>query len=223
MSKLIDESAYRNRKYVFEDRMAAGHLLAKKLKGILEKDAIVLAIPAGGVPVGYIVAKELNLSFDIVVVRKIHIPWNPEAGFGAVAWDGSVIFNEQLLDNLNLSEEDVKRCIVQEKKEIKKRLTMFRGKKPFPDIRNKTVILIDDGLASGYSMLATARSIREKGPKGVIIATPTASINAIKLVESYADKIVCLNVREGFPYAVADAYQFWYDLSEEEVKSFLNL
>ncbi|MCP8310308.1 MAG: hypothetical protein L6N94_02265 [Candidatus Methylarchaceae archaeon HK01M] len=223
MSKLIDEPAFRNRKYVFEDRMAAGHLIAKKLKGLVGKDAIVLAIPAGGVPVGYVVAKELNLPFDVIVVRKIHIPWNPEAGFGAVTWDGYVIFNEPLLVNLGLSEEVVKRCVDEEKKEIKKRLKVFRGEKQFPDLRNKDVLLIDDGLASGYSMLATAISVKENSPKKIIIATPTASAHAIKLVKPYSDMIVCLNVREGFPYAVADAYRSWYDLSEGEVKDYLNL
>jgi len=223
MSKLIDEPAYRNRKYIFEDRMDAGHFLAKKLKGLVGENGIVLAIPAGGVPVGYVVAKDLNLHFDIVLVRKIHIPWNPEAGFGAVTWNGSVIFNEQLLNNLSLSEEEINRCVDEEKKEIEKRQMIFRQGKPFPDLRNKIVLLIDDGLASGYSMLAAAVSVEKKEPKKIIIATPTASADAIKLVEPYADKIVCLNVREGFPYAVADAYQLWYDLSDDEVKNIINL
>jgi len=225
MLKLVDEPVYRNRKYVFKDRISAGHLLAKKLDGLKlgEKQAIILAIPAGGVPVGYVVAKELNLPFDVVIVRKIHIPWNPETGFGAVTWDGTVIFNEQLLHNLGLSEEEIRRCVSKEKKEIEKRSMIFRGGKPFLSLKNKAVLLIDDGLASGYSMLATAISVKKNKPKEIIIAIPTASDNAIKLVEPYADRIVCLNVREGLPYAVADAYLLWYDLTEEEVKNFLSL
>ncbi len=221
MSRIIDEPVFRNRKYVFNDRIEAGIFLVDKLRGVVGRDAIVLAIPLGGVPVGYVVAKALNLRFDVVIVRKIHIPWNPEAGFGAVAWDGQVIFNEPLLKNLGLSKEEVEKCVAGEKEEIERRLSVFRGGKPFPDLHNKTVLLVDDGLASGYSMLATAISVEKEKPRETIIATPTASANAIRLVEPYANKVVCLNIREGYPYAVADAYRSWYDLSEEEVKEFL--
>lgn len=218
---LIEEIAYRNRKYVFEDRLSAGLELAKKLEGLVERDAIVLSIPAGGVPVGYMVAKKLRLPFDVIVVRKLHIPWNPEAGFGAVTWDGMVVFNEPLLSRLRLSKAEVERCVNEERRAVKRRVELFRGNKPFPKLEDRTVLLVDDGLASGYSMLAAARSVKKREPREVIVAVPTASLGAIELVKNLADKVVCLNVRSGLPYAVADAYVRWYDLSEEEVLDFL--
>jgi predicted phosphoribosyltransferase len=218
---LIEEIAYRNRKYVFEDRLSAGLELAKKLEGLVERDAIVLSIPAGGVPVGYMVAKKLRLPFDVIVVRKLHIPWNPEAGFGAVTWDGMVVFNEPLLSRLRLSKAEVERCVNEERRAVERRVELFRGNKPFPKLEDRTVLLVDDGLASGYSMLAAARSVKKREPREVIVAVPTASLGAIELVKNLADKVVCLNVRSGLPYAVADAYVRWYDLSEEEVLDFL--
>lgn len=221
VSKVIEDPLLRNRKYVFEDRLSAGELLAEKLKAHTGKDAIVLAIPAGGIPVGYVVAKKLSIPFDVAVVRKIHIPWNPEAGFGAVTWDGITIFNAPLLRQLMLSKEEVERCVVGEKREILKRLKMFRGDRGFPALKGKRAVIVDDGLASGYTMLAAVRSIRSRAPREIVVAVPTSSMGAIELLSPEVDRIICLNIRDEFPYAVADAYQLWYDLSDEEVMSFL--
>lgn len=218
---VTDEPLYRYRRYVFEDRVHAGHLLAKKLKGRVDSKAIVLAIPAGGIPVGYMVAKELKLTLDVAIVRKLHIPWNKEAGFGAIGWDGTIAFNEPLLRRLRLSKEDVERCVAEEMEEINRRLKMFRGERPFPELKGRTVVLVDDGLASGYSMLVAAKLVRNQGPSEVIVAVPTSSLSALALISPYVDEIVCLNVRDELIYAVADAYKLWYDLSDEEVLEFL--
>jgi len=220
-AKVIDEPIYRNRRYVFEDRLVAGELLARKLKDHVNSDAIVLAIPAGGVPVGYVVANKLGLRLDVMVVRKIHIPWNREAGFGAVSWDGTVIFNEPLLMQLRLSEDEVKMCIEEEMEKIRKRLRIFRGDRSPTNLRDKTVVLVDDGLASGYTMLAAARSVKKSESKKIIVGVPTSSIIAIKLLQPHVDKIICLNIRDELIYAVADAYKFWHDLSDDEVLDFL--
>jgi len=221
-SNVVDEPAYRNRRFVFKDRLHAGELLAIKLKGYVDKEDVqLLAIPAGGVPVGYMVARRLGVPLDVVVVRKVQIPWNPEAGFGAVAWDGTVILNEPLVGQLGLTTELVQRCISKTQEGVEERLEKFRGEKPPPDLRDKTVILVDDGLASGFTMLAAVKSVRNRGPEKVIVAVPTASTSAVQLVAPSVDKLICLNIRGGSFFAVADAYQEWYDLSDEEVVEIL--
>jgi len=215
---VIDEPAYRNRKFVFKDRLHAGELLADKLQSHIDKRNVqLLTIPAGGVPIGCVIAKKLNVPFDVILVRKIQIPWNPEAGFGAVAWDGTVLLNEMMVAQLGLTTQLIRWCVSQTQETVQKRLEKFRGNKPFLDLRNKTVTLIDDGLASGFTMLAAVKSVRKQDPENVVVAVPTASKSAVELVAPHVDKLICLNVRGGPIFAVADAYQEWCDLSDEEV------
>lgn len=223
MNKIIDEPSFRYKKHVFKDRYHAGELLAEKLKEYKgNKDAYIFAIPAGGVQVGAIIAKKLNLPLDLAITRKIHIPWNPEAGFGAISWDGTIILNKEIIPYLKLTKKEINQCIIEEKKIIKKRIKLFRGNKPFPNIENKIVIIVDDGLASGFSMLATIKSIKKMKPKEIIVAIPTASLKAINLIKPYVNKIICLNIRSGLFFAVADAYKEWYDLEDEDVIKILN-
>jgi len=221
-AKIIENPAYRDRVSVFRDRFQAGKLLAFKLREYAGNgNVIVLAVPAGGVPVGYTVAKELAVPMDVVVVRKIQIPWNTEAGFGAITWDGKIVLNQALFEQLNLTEEELKKAILGTKRNVQERLRMFRGQKSMPDLKDKVVVLVDDGLASGFTMLAAARSVKARAPKKVIIAVPTASLGAIKLIAPEVDEILCLNIRSGLSFAVADAYVNWYDLTDEEVTNIL--
>jgi len=220
---LVDEPEYRNRTFIFKDRIHAGKLLADKLKKYAKENVQLLAIPAGGVPVGYTVAKNLNIPMDIAIVRKVQIPWNTEAGFGAVTWDGTVILNDILTEQLGLTEEVVKECILRTKEIIRERTRKFRGDKPFPHLKGKVIILIDDGLASGFTMLATVKSLKTQLPQKVNIVVPTASISAVELLASNVDELTCLNIRSGPTFAVADAYRNWYDLTDEEVMKFLKL
>jgi predicted phosphoribosyltransferase len=217
-AKITEEPAYRDQTFVFRDRQHAGKLLAEKLREKADKwKVILLALPAGGVPVGYAVAKELGIPMDVLVVRKLQIPWNTEAGFGAVTWDGETVLNEPLVAQLGLTREDVEESISNTKRIIQERLRKFRGNKPMPSLKSKTVILVDDGLASGFTMLAAARSAKKRTVEKIIVAVPTGSIGAIKLLSSEVDEIVCLNIRTGPVFAVADAYKNWYDLTDEEV------
>jgi len=196
--------------------------LADKVRPVAAKGNVqVLAIPAGGVPVGYVLAEKLKMPFDVVVVRKIQIPWNTEAGFGAVTWDGTPILNEQLVAQLGIDEEVVKQCISRTRQMVHERDQRLRGSRPFPDLTGRTVILVDDGLASGFSMLAAAKSIKTRLPRKMVVAVPTGSAHAIALLASKVDQLVCLNVRSGPIFAVADAYENWYDLSDDEVLEYL--
>lgn len=215
---VVDEPAFRERFHVFEDRSHAGVLLA----GMLEEyrgceGCLVLAIPAGGVEVAVPLCRRLGVRFDLAVTRKIHIPWNREAGFGAVTWRGSVLINRPLLDALGLTWEEVERCVEEEREAIERRLRAFRGDVPPLDLEGRVVIVVDDGMASGFSMLATVREVRGCGVGEVVVAVPTASSGAISLVRPHADRVFCLNVRSGPVFAVADAYRKWYDLTDEDV------
>ena len=221
-AKIIEERGLRERVHVFRDRFQAGTLLADKLREYYhEKNVIVLAIPAGGVPVGYMVAKELAVPLDVVVVRKVQIPWNTEAGFGAVTWDSETVINEPLVEQLGLTREEIEESILKTKRNIQERLRKFRGDNPLPQLRDKAIIFVDDGLASGFTMLATARSARKRRPKKIVVAVPTSSLGAVELLMSEVDEIVCLNIRSGLSFAVADAYEDWYDLTDEEVLKIL--
>lgn len=221
--KIIEEPAYRERTSVFRDRFHAGKLLAEKLRDYTVKgNVVLLAVPAGGVPVGYVVAKELGITMDVITVRKIQIPWNTEAGFGALTWDGETVLNEVLVRHLGLTETMIADSILKTKKIIRERMERYRGDKPLPDLGGRVVILVDDGLASGFTMLAAARSVRKRKAEKVVIAVPTSSAGAIELLSAEVDEIVCLNVRSGPVFAVADAYEDWYDLTDEEVTDILD-
>lgn len=223
MQTIIEEKDLRNKNYVFADREDAGELLARKLKPYLESllAPIVLAIPSGGVPVGKVISKELGIPMDLIIVRKIPIPQDTEAGFGSVSWDGEIELNEKLVYQLQLSGDEIESAILEVKKGLKQRIEKFRGSKPFPELRGRSVIIVDDGLASGYTMLSAIRSIKKYSPARIIIAVPTASMNAIELVRPHANEIFCLNIRNTMHFAVADAYEKWYDLDEQEVLQLL--
>ncbi|MCS7116173.1 MAG: phosphoribosyltransferase family protein [Nitrososphaerota archaeon] len=218
---VIDEPEFRFKKYVFKDREHAGKILAEKLSKYAGEDAIILAIPSGGVPIGKIVAKHINARFDLMLVRKIQIPWNTEAGFGAITYDGVILFNEPLMAELGLTGEEIDNSISKTRNELMKRMKIFRGERPMPDLKDKVVILVDDGLASGFTMLAAIQSVKGKMPRKIIVAVPTASSTALNLIAPYVDEIVCLNIRSGYFFAVADAYMNWYDLTDEDVLKYL--
>jgi predicted phosphoribosyltransferase len=217
MGNIIEDRALRNKFSVFEDRKEAGLLLSDKLKEYKNTDTIILAIPSGGVPVAAEVVDKLKLPFDLIVVRKIQIPYNLEAGFGAMDPDGEVVLNRELLDRLILTDEEIDRQIKKTREIISKREMLFRKGMPLPYLKDKIVIIIDDGLASGYTMLCAIRFVRKRSPKKIIVAVPTGLDRTVNLVNSEADDVVCLNIRTSVPFAVADAYRNWYDLSDQEV------
>jgi predicted phosphoribosyltransferase len=217
MSKIIENTNLRNKVCVFEDREDAGRRLSEFLSDYKGSNSIVLAIPAGGVSVGKEIKDALSLPLDLLVVRKIQIPWNPEAGFGAINLDGYVIFNDELLSHLDLPEKVINSQIEKTKETLRKRNELFRKGRKLPSLEKKTVILVDDGLASGYTMIAAIEYVKKRNPAKIVVAVPTGSHKTVKKISPFADVLYCLNIREHFPYAVAKAYRNWYDVSDEEV------
>jgi predicted phosphoribosyltransferase len=221
MAALIQNEELRNRNRVFADRKDAGLQLAEMLRESVKPDALVLAIPSGGVPVGLAVAHRLMLDFDLVLVRKVQIPWNTEAGFGAVNMDSDLIINKHLLSLLHLSGDQVERQVKKTMATIEERNRKFRQNRPFPDIADRVVIVVDDGLASGYTMRAAITYIRKRNPGAIIVAVPTGSADTVKLLLQEVDTFCCLNIRESYPYAVAAAYRNWHDLEDKDVLALL--
>lgn len=206
----------------FRDREDAGQRLAVRLQRLRPPNALVLAIPCGGVPVAAQIAKRLHATLDVMVVRKLQIPWNPEAGFGALAPDGTLLLNAELMPHLHLSEakvEEVKRGTMIE---IERRIRRFRDAKAAPRLANRVVILVDDGLASGYTMLVAARSVRKAGPRRLVVAVPVASAGAARLLKPACDSFIALHVSSALPFAVADFYERWHDLTDDEVLHYLS-
>jgi len=221
-ARIIENPAWRNREGVYADRHEAGRIVASYLEPYSCAEAIVLGIPAGGVPVGLEIARCLMAAFDMLIIRKIPIPGNTEAGFGAVSIEGDLVLNESLVRQLGLSREDIVRLTAPVKKQIAQRNSLFRSGRLFPSLTGKTVITTDDGLASGYTMGAAVEVVRRKKPQSAIIAVPTAPLQTIERLQNAADLIICPNIREGYYFAVASAYREWHDLSNEEVLALLN-
>ncbi|MHA1942053.1 MAG: phosphoribosyltransferase [Candidatus Hodarchaeales archaeon] len=221
MKRLIEDAFLRDKLYVFKDRKEAGTLLAQRLLGYKDTDGIVFAIPSGGVPVAAEIAKALTLPIDLIIVRKVQIPYNPEAGIGAVSPDHKVLLNENLLSMLNLSEKEIEQQIQITREIIKKRNELFRKGLPFPSVKNKVAIIVDDGLASGYTMLSAIDYIKRQEPQKIVVAVPTGAKETVKLILPKVDELVCLNIRGGYEFAVANAYENWYDLDDDEVISIL--
>lgn len=220
-SKLVEDASVRNRTLIFRDRDDAGMRLAEKLQKYRSEDPLVLAIPKGGIPVGVAVAKRLKASFDLIVSRKIPLPYTREAGFGALTWDGIVVLNQRAVSAAALSQREIDRGIMIALQELEEGTRSLREEKPPPSVRDRIIILVDDGLASGFTMKAAVTYVRKHGAGRVVVAVPTASSSALSLLLPEVDEIVCLNVREFYPFAVADAYVEWHDLSEQEARSYL--
>lgn len=223
MTKIYEYADYRNRNRVFKDRLDAGRLLGEMLfpdYGGLN-DLIVLGIPMGGVPVALEIVKTLQCPMDLLVVRKIQIPGNTEAGFGAMTQEGDVFLNEPLLARLSLNEAQIAQQADQVRCELIARNQSLRGAKPFPELDGKTVILVDDGLASGFTMKASIYMANKRRAAKTVVAVPTAPQRTIDALHDAVDAVFCPNIRETAFFAVAEAYEHWFDLTDEQVKSML--
>jgi len=217
----FDVPDFRNRTAVFRNREHAGEILSEMLMQYKNTEAIVFAIPAGGVPVGAVVASKLQIPLDIAVVSKITLPWNTEAGYGAVAFDGTVRLNEDMISRIGLKEEIIEAGIEQTRNKVNKRVAEFRGGKPPVQAAGRPAVLVDDGIASGFTMLVAVEALRKAGANRIIVAVPTANLDAVEFVLPKVEEVYCANLRNEWAFAVADAYQHWSDVGEEEVTELL--
>ncbi|HPC73333.1 MAG TPA: phosphoribosyltransferase family protein [Syntrophales bacterium] len=206
----------RDRLHVFRDRPHAGEILAGMLEDYRASRTLVMAIPAGGIPVAASLARRLSLPLDVAVVSKITLPWNTEAGYGAVAFDGTVRLNRDLLSRLGLSGKEIEAGKAATTGKVERRVEKFRGEPSYPALIRERVILVDDGLASGFTLLVGVEALKKSGTGEIIVAVPTGSAGAVRRVAAEVDRLYCANVRGGWSFAVADAYERWTDVSEEE-------
>jgi|UniRef100_A0A7V6DPG7 putative phosphoribosyl transferase len=221
MGKLLDDPVLRNRTSVFADRAAAGKRLGGMLRDYRGKPLRLFAIPAGGVPVAAEIARDLSAPLDLVIVRKIQLPWTTEAGFGALDPDGKPLFNEALLSRLTLTPEQIAAQVAKTAANLKEREEHLRGGRPYPVLSGATTIIVDDGLASGYTMQAAVGFLKRQGAGALIVAVPTALDRSAQALLPHVDLLVCPNLRSGLSFAVADAYENWYDVEQDEVLELL--
>ncbi len=214
---IVDLPELRDRVQVFRNRAHAGEILAGMLKAYQNPEAIVLAIPAGGVPVAAACAGRLGVPFDVVVVSKITFPWDTESGYGAVAFDGTVRLNDDLMRGLGLTEQEIQHGIDKTLQKVLKRVTRLRCGRVFPDLFRRVAILVDDGVASGFTMRVAVEAVKKRGANRIIVAVPTGHAYALRKIAQEVEAVYCANIRSSWMFAVADAYEQWSDVDEEEL------
>ncbi|MFW5920364.1 MAG: phosphoribosyltransferase [Polyangiales bacterium] len=223
MGHIVDDENLRGRPHVFRDREHAGAIMAELLSDLSGTDTVVLAIPAGGAPVAARIARALRLPLDVAVVSKVTLPWNSEAGYGAVAFDGTARLNDQLLSRLDLSADQIEHGVAKTRRKVEQRVERLRGGRPPLALADKTVVLVDDGLASGFTMRVAVEAVRSAGARRVVVAAPTGHERAVQGLSEMADEVRCANVRGGPSFAVADAYERWRDVTVAEAREALDV
>lgn len=216
-----DDPASRNRTGVFENRHDAGIALAALLERYRNSDAVLLGIPAGGMPVAAAAARRLSLPTDFFVVSKITLPWNTEAGYGAVAADGTWALNDSVVQRAGLDPDTVRSGVERTRRKVERRARAYRGILTARRLRGSTAILIDDGVASGFTLKVAVDAVRKQAPASVAIAVPTGHLRAVVELAAQADQLFCANIRTGPYFAVADAYVHWSDVGDDEVVDIL--
>jgi len=205
----------------FQDRREAGRMLASRLSAYADRpDVVVLALPRGGVPVAYEVAKALHAPMDVFLVRKLGVPGHEEYAMGAMASGGVRVLNRDVVEALHIPNEVVEQVIAREQRELERREREYRGDRPFPDLRGKTVILVDDGLATGSTMLAAVMALRQKQPARIVVAVPVGSPETCDAFRDHVDEIVCAITPDPL-YGVGLWYTDFSQTSDEEVRKLL--
>ena len=204
----------------FRDRVEAGRRLAGALVQYKGKDVVVLGIPRGGVVVAKEVADALEAPLDIVVSRKIGAPGEPEFALGAVTQEGEVILDRQAADSVGASNEYLESEIREKKEEVRQRMENFRGDAPYPSLKGKVVIVVDDGIATGSSVEAAVMSIKKRDPREVVIAVPVAPPDTVESLKAGGNRVVCLEM-PGMFFAIGEFYQRFDQVEDTEVKQIL--
>lgn len=205
----------------FVDREDAGRKLAERLLGYRDERPVVFALPRGGVPVGYEVARKLGAPLEVFVARKLGAPGQPEFGIGAVAVGGVRVLNEEVVRRLGIPEEYVERITERETAEVERRLGHFRGERPEPEVRDRTAILVDDGLATGVTARAAIKALRLREPRRLVLAAPVCAAQTAALISPEVDEMICLETPSDL-----GAIGFWYrdfsQVPDEEVIELLD-
>lgn len=201
---------------LFTNRVEAGQRLASTLKHLSLRDAIVLAIPRGGVVIGFEVAETLGIPLDIIVPRKIGAPGNPEYAIGAMTEDGTVILDQNAVSYLDVPQDYIERESLAQKLEIKRRMHLYRQNRSYPNLKGRDVIVVDDGIATGSTMKAALASVKNSGARTVTAAIPVGPPLTIEQLKLLADQVVCLYTPESF-YAIGEFYDDFSQTSDDEV------
>jgi putative phosphoribosyl transferase len=207
---------------LFDNRTQAGRALARQLSSYANRpEVLVLALPRGGVPVGYEVAHALNAPLDVLIVRKLGLPSHPEFAIGAIASGGVRVLNHEVLRELAITEDVVDALTREELEELQRRERLYRGTRPPPKLQDRTVIVVDDGLATGFTMRAAVEALRRLGTGRIVVAVPVAAADTCEdLRAGPADEVVCLETPEPF-FAVGLWYRRFEQTSDEEVQELL--
>jgi putative phosphoribosyl transferase len=206
---------------IFADRREAGRYLAGKLTEYADRpDVLVLALPRGGVPVAYEVARALHAPLDVFLVRKLGVPGREELAMGAIATGGVLVLNEEVVRHLGIPREVLQAAIAAQQEELERRERIYRGDRPPPDVRGRTVILVDDGLATGSTMRAAVAALRRQGPARIVVAVPIGAPETCAEFDREADEVVCAMTPQPF-YAVGLWYGDFSQTTDEEVRELL--
>jgi putative phosphoribosyl transferase len=207
---------------LFKDRKTAGQLLVAELLTYAHRpDVIVLGLPRGGVPVADEVAKAINAPLDVLVVRKLGVPDQPELAMGAIAAGGVRILNQVIINQVDISDEAIARTANQEERELERRERLYRGNRAFPDVEGRTVILVDDDLATGATMWAAVAAVRQHKAAKVVLAVPVAASETCQQLAPVVDEIICLQKPQAF-YSIGFWYEEFPQITDEEVCQLLN-
>ncbi|MBE3558359.1 MAG: phosphoribosyltransferase, partial [Ktedonobacteraceae bacterium] len=201
---------------VYRDRSEAGRKLAEHLSAYANRrDVVVLALPRGGVVVAYEVAKSLHVPLDVFVVRKLGVPGHEELAMGAIASGGVRVLNEDVVDTLHIPGQIIERVAVREQRELERREQLYRDDRPVPDVAGRTVILIDDGLATGATMRAAVYALRQRQPAHLVVAVPVSAPSTCEEMRSEVDEMVCLDTPDPF-FGVGWWYENFAQVSDQE-------
>jgi putative phosphoribosyl transferase len=201
---------------IFRDRREAGARLAERLEHLRDESPVVLGLPRGGVPVAFEVAQRLGAPLDVIVVRKLGVPFQPELGMGAVGEDGVIVLTEEVLRLARVRDDDLARIETRERTEVERRARAFRGGRPRVDVSGRTVIVVDDGVATGGSARAAIQVARAQGARRVVLAVPVGAVDTITQLGAEADEVVCVEMPFGF-LAVGQGYRDFTQTTDDEV------
>ena len=206
---------------VFADRREAGRELGRLLtRAVKPGEAIVLALPRGGVPVGYEIARALEIPLDVFLVRKLGTPGHPELAMGAIASGGIRVLNDEVVQALNIPQQQIDAVAAQEQRELERRDAAYRQGRSLPELTNRSVILVDDGLATGSTMKAAVQAVKQQSPKRIIVAVPVGALDTCRVLGDMADEVICARTPQPFS-AVGQWYRDFSQTSDDEVMSLL--